>query len=90
MNQTQDQFNSEEDGVHVITFTHMEKYNGLPERQTTIKTDAITLSDVLNTCQIFLYASGFRWPKNYVLQFAPTDNFPREILDDADTEVSVK
>jgi hypothetical protein len=47
------------------------------------------LDDILISFQKFLYACGFRWPKNYVLQFAPAEVFPREVLDDSDTEVSV-
>ena len=90
MKHKQDNFPSEDGGIHNTTFTHIEKYEGLPAKRTLIQTDASSLPDLLATCQTFLYASGFRWPKSHVLQFAPTDNFPREILDDADTEVSVK
>lgn len=85
----QDQFPWEDDGIHSTTFNYIEQYEGLPMKETTIRTSSGNLEEILATCQSFLYASGFRWPKNYVLQFAPTDNFPREILDDADTEVSV-
>lgn len=82
-------YDFEDEGEQVTTFSHSSKYNSEPETQVIITTTSGKLDDILISFQKFLYACGFRWPKNHVLQFAPTDNFPREILDDSDTEVSV-
>ena len=79
----------EEEGRQITTFIHNSQYTEQPETQVTMSTHSGHLDDILISFQKFLYACGFRWPKNYVLQFSATENFPREVLDDSDTEVSV-
>ena len=79
----------EDEGRQITTFVHSSRYVNQPETQVTMSTHSGKLDDILLSFQKFLYACGYRWPKNAVLQFNQTDNFPREILDDADTEVSV-
>lgn len=89
MQQQPKPYEFEDEGRQYTAFIHISKYNNQPETQVNMSTESGNLNDILMSFQKFLYACGYRWPKNAVLQFAQTENFPREILDDADTEVSV-
>lgn len=82
-------YDFEDEGRQITTFVHSSRFTNQPETQVTMSTHSGKLDDILISFQKFLYACGYRWPKNYVLQLGPTDNFPREVLDDSDTEVSV-